>query len=82
VTPVQKTKTASCILAGLYRCSESCRKVVGKYTSQLATDRCGNTPLHVAVAEGKLECVKQVLELDFPSASGLKSTWGFCVNYR
>jgi ankyrin repeat protein len=41
-------------------------KVVGKRTSPLATDRHGNTPLHVAVAEGELECVKEVLELDIP----------------
>jgi ankyrin repeat protein len=39
-------------------------KIIGEHTSPLVADRNGNTPLHVAVAKGNLECVEEVLKFD------------------
>ena len=41
-------------------------RMVGKYASVLATDKHGNTPLHMAAAMGHKECVEALLQLDAP----------------
>ena len=41
-------------------------KMVGKHASLLATDKNGNTPLHIAAARGHKECVEALLQLDAP----------------
>ena len=39
---------------------------IGKYASVLATDKNGDTPLHIAAAGGQMECVQALLQLDPP----------------
>ena len=41
-------------------------RIVGKYASVLATDKNGDTPLHIAAAIGHKECVEALLQLDAP----------------
>ena len=41
-------------------------RMVGKYASLLATDKNGDTPLHIAAAGGHTECVEALLQLDAP----------------
>ena len=41
-------------------------RMVGKYASVLATDKNGDTPLHIAAARGDKECVEALLQLDAP----------------
>ena len=41
-------------------------RMVGKYASVLATDKDGDTPLHIAAAGGHDECVEALLQLDAP----------------
>ena len=41
-------------------------RMVGKYATVLATDKNGDTPLHIAAAGGHEECVEALLQLDAP----------------
>ena len=41
-------------------------RIIGKYASLLATTKNGDTPLHIAAAEGYNECVEALLQLDAP----------------
>ena len=41
-------------------------RIIGKYASVLATDKDGDTPLHIAAARGHKECVEALLQLDAP----------------
>ena len=40
--------------------------LIGKYASVLATDKDGDTSLHIAAAGGHKECVEALLQLDAP----------------
>ena len=41
-------------------------RMVGRYASVLATDKNGDTPLHIAAARRHKECVEALLQLDAP----------------
>ena len=41
-------------------------RVIGKYASVFATDKDGDTPLHIAAASRNKECVEVLLQLDAP----------------
>ena len=41
-------------------------KIVAKHASLLATDKDGDTPLHIAAARGHKECTEELLQLDAP----------------
>ena len=41
-------------------------KIIGKYASVSATTKNGDTPIHLAAARGRKECVEALLQLDAP----------------
>ena len=51
-------------------------RMVGKYASLLATDKNGDTPLHIAAAMGDKECVEALLQLDAPIYIMLRNAAG------